>query len=276
MPKDNDLSPQSGLFNTNAQARIGQLHKTAILSSFRSSVHTRDQRLSRNPNRPESPGTDRQVITRYGYNIVAVVAAVTLGGSLLAWHFVEWQGVKIVILVLLLGLLLFTLNFFRDPERVTPAGDNLIIAPADGKVVQIGKTRDDEYLNDEAVQVSIFMSPLNVHVNRYPISGRVTYFRYIPGEYLVAFDDKSSLRNERTHIGIENGKFKVLFKQIAGFVARRIIAEVHEGTAVTAGERFGMIRFGSRVDILLPKSAEVKVKPGDTTSAGETVIAMVS
>ena len=216
------------------------------------------------------------MITRYGYDIVAVVAVVTMGGSLLIWHFVELPGVKIVMLALLLGLFLFTLNFFRDPERATPAGDNLIIAPADGKVVQVGTTRDDEYLKDEAMQVSIFMSPLNVHVNRYPISGRVAYFRHIPGEYLVAFDDKSSLRNERTHIGIENGKFRVLFKQIAGFVARRIIAEVREGAAVTAGARFGMIRFGSRVDVLLPKSAVVKVKPGDITSAGETVIAVVS
>jgi phosphatidylserine decarboxylase len=131
----------------------------------------------------------------------------------------------------------------------------------------------EEYVQGDAVQVSIFMSPLNVHVNRYPITGRVSYYKYFPGEFLVAFDDKSSLRNERTHIGVENGRTKVLFKQIAGFVARRIIANVQVGDSSVAGERFGMIRFGSRVDMIMPRSVAVQVKLGDKTVAGETVIA---
>jgi phosphatidylserine decarboxylase len=118
------------------------------------------------------------------------------------------------------------------------------------------------------------MSPLNVHVNRFPITGKVGYFRHIPGEYLVAFDDKSSLRNERTHIGLENGKVKVLFKQIAGFIARRIVANVKEGDRAVAGERFGMIKFGSRVDVIMPRSVSVMVKVGETTVAGETVLAV--
>ena len=219
---------------------------------------------------------DWTLITRYGYDVVAVVAVMCVGGGILVWHFVELQMLRISLTVVLSGLLLFTLNFFRDPERVTPAGENLIVAPADGRVVLIKDVRDDEFMKEEAVQVSIFMSPLNVHVNRYPISGTVKYFRYFPGEFLVAFDDKSSLRNERTHIGVENGKARVLFKQIAGFIARRIIAEVREGTTVAAGERFGMIRFGSRVDILLPRMAELKVKDGDDTVAGCTVIAVLS
>jgi phosphatidylserine decarboxylase len=117
------------------------------------------------------------------------------------------------------------------------------------------------------------MSPLNVHVNRYPISGTVGYFRYYPGEFLVAFDDKASLRNERTHIGVENGAQRVLFKQIAGFVARRIVADLKVGDRVTAGERFGMIKFGSRVDVIMPRSVTVKVGMGDRTVAGETVLA---
>jgi len=215
------------------------------------------------------------LITKYGYNVVGTVSAITIGGSVLVWQFIEWQGLKVALLVVFLGVLLFTLNFFRDPERVTPKGENLVIAPADGKVVQVVETRDDEYLNDEAVRVSIFMSPLDVHVNRYPISGTVGYYRYIPGEYMVAFDEKSSLHNERTHVGIENGKLKILFKQIAGFVARRIVAEVREGATVVAGERFGMIRFGSRVDILVPRTAELRIRLGDRTIAGETIVAVV-
>jgi phosphatidylserine decarboxylase len=184
--------------------------------------------------------------------------------------------ITVPVTLLLIAVLVFTLNFFRDPERVTPSGEHLIISPADGKVIQVRNVREDEFLKDEAVEVSIFMSPLNVHVNRIPASGRVDYYRYIPGEYLVAFDDKSSLRNERTHIGIANSRFKVFFKQIAGFVARRIIAEVEEGKTVKAGERFGMIRFGSRVDIFIPRNATVKVKVGDVAVAGSTVVAEVS
>jgi phosphatidylserine decarboxylase len=119
------------------------------------------------------------------------------------------------------------------------------------------------------------MSPLDVHVNRFPISGTVRYFRHIPGEFLVAFEEKASSRNERTHIGIENGRTKVLFKQIAGFIARRIVAEVKEGDQAKAGERFGMIRFGSRVDVLIAGKATVNVHVGDKTVAGETVLAVV-
>jgi len=214
-------------------------------------------------------------MTRYGYDAIAITAVLAVGGTWLVWALTDQLWVKVPISLLLVALFGFTLNFFRDPDRVTPAGENLIISPADGKVIQVRSVREDEYMKEEAVEVSIFMSPLNVHVNRIPISGRVDYYRYIPGEYLVAFDDKSSLRNERTHIGIANGRFKVFFKQIAGFVARRIIAEVKEGLTVNAGERFGMIRFGSRVDIFVPKHAVVKVKAGDIAVAGSTVVAEV-
>jgi phosphatidylserine decarboxylase len=215
------------------------------------------------------------VITRYGYDVVAAVIFITVAGTLAIWMLHEGAAVRYTVTGLLAFLLLFTLNFFRDPERTTPPGDGLVIAPADGRVIEIKEVRDDEYLNGDAVQISIFMSPLDVHVNRFPISGRVGYYRYFPGEYLVAFDEKASLRNERTHIGVENGRTRVLFKQIAGFVARRIIAEVNVGDAAVAGARFGMIRFGSRVDVLLPRGAEVSVSKGEATIAGETVLATV-
>lgn len=214
-------------------------------------------------------------ITKYGYHVVLVVCVIVLAGSFVSWHFVEWKALRFGLMGLLLALLIFTLNFFRDPERRVPQDERLILAPADGKVVLIQEVRETEYLNSDALQVSIFMSPLNVHVNRYPISGVVGYFRYFPGEYLVAYDDKASLRNERTHIGVENGKCKVLFKQIAGFVARRIVAPIKAGDEAKAGERFGMIRFGSRVDVLMPKSVQLRVRVGDKTVAGETVLALI-
>jgi phosphatidylserine decarboxylase len=216
------------------------------------------------------------LITKYGYDIVAIVSVVVLAGSVASWFFIEWKIVKFGLILLLLFFLVFTLNFFRDPERVTPDGDDLVISPADGVVVQIKDLHEEEYIKGEAVQVSIFMSPLNVHVNRYPITGKVGYFQHFPGEYLVAYEEKSSLRNERTHIGVENDRVKVLFKQIAGYVARRIIANVNVGDEAVAGQRFGMIRFGSRVDVLLPKGVDIRVKLGEKTVAGETVVAVVS
>ena len=197
-------------------------------------------------------------------------------GSALSWYVVDGKVVKFILLGLLFAFFLFTLYFFRDPERTPPSGDNLVLAPADGEVVVVKEVREDEFLKSGATQVSIFMSPLNVHVNRFPISGRVSLYRYVPGEYLVAYDEKSSLRNERTHIGLQNARLKVLFKQIAGFVARRIVANIKEGDHAVAGERFGMIKFGSRVDVFVPKDLLVKVKLGDKTVAGETVLAVAS
>ncbi|MBM2845114.1 MAG: phosphatidylserine decarboxylase [Bacteroidetes bacterium] len=215
------------------------------------------------------------MISKYGYDVVLVVVLVTLIGSLLSWNLIEWRPVKYGVITFLLLFLIFTLNFFRDPERDTPSGENLVISPADGEVVLIKDVVEDEYLKGDGIQVSIFMSPLNVHVNRFPINGRVGYYRYIPGEYLVAFDEKSSFRNERTHIGVERDSVKVLFKQIAGFVARRIVANVAVGDTAIAGARFGMIKFGSRVDVIIPKGSEIKVKLGDKPVAGETVLAVI-
>ena len=215
-------------------------------------------------------------IARYGYDVVGTVAAICALLAVAIWLLIDPKTVKITLIALLGAAFLFTLYFFRDPDRSVPSGEQWVLAPADGKVLLVREVHESEFLNGEAIQVSIFMSPLNVHVNRFPISGTVRHVRHVPGEYLVAFDEKSSSRNERTLIGIERGETRVLFTQIAGFIARRIVAEVAEGDRAVAGERFGMIKFGSRVDVFLPKGVRVMVVPGDVTVAGETILADLS
>jgi phosphatidylserine decarboxylase len=216
------------------------------------------------------------VITRFGYDVVAIVAGGVLLGVLLAWFFVDPRMLRYGVIVVLLLILVLTVSFFRDPDRVTPRGEGLVIAPADGRVVQVADVEETEYLKSRSVQVSIFMSPLDVHVNRFPISGRVEFFRHLPGKYLVAFADKSSEENERTLIGIGDGRRRVLFKQVAGFIARRIIAPLQVGDSAVAGARFGMIRFGSRVDVIVPADSHVRVKVGDRAVAGETILAVLT
>ncbi|MBS1494170.1 MAG: phosphatidylserine decarboxylase family protein [Bacteroidetes bacterium] len=219
-------------------------------------------------------------ITFYGRDVVlkmVIICALIFCGSLFVPIFI----VKVILLLLVIFLMSFTFYFFRDPERSIPQNydDSMILAPGDGKIVVIEdiiNKEDNLYAKGEPLkQVSIFLSPLNVHVNRNPTNGTVKYYKYIEGEYLVAFDHKSSDRNERTEIGIEDrmGR-KVLFKQIAGFVARRIVCDLDEGDTVKAGERFGMIKFGSRVDILLKPDTEIKVKLNDMVTGGETVVAV--
>lgn len=169
---------------------------------------------------------------------------------------------------------LIVLQFFRNPVRQTAASAGEVIAPADGKVVVIEETTDDEYLQSRALQVSIFMSPFNVHVNRSPVQGTVDYFKYHPGKYLVAWHPKSSTENERTTLALRTaGGAKVMLRQIAGALARRIVCYSRPGDALAAGQEFGFIKFGSRVDIFLPLGTEINVKLGDVTVGGETVIA---
>src|SRR5574337_1092399 len=188
------------------------------------------------------------MITRYGYDVFFTIAAICLVAIVVAILFIEPKVFKFSVIIVALVLLGFTVNFFRDPNRVTPAGSNLVISPADGKVIVVKKIQEQEYFHLEVTQISIFMSPLNVHVNRNPISGAVQHLRYVKGEYFAAFEDKASEKNEQMIIGIEGERGKVLFKQIAGFVARRIVCTLHVGDTVKAGDRFGMIKFGSRVD----------------------------
>ncbi|MCC6727670.1 MAG: phosphatidylserine decarboxylase family protein [Saprospiraceae bacterium] len=171
-------------------------------------------------------------------------------------------------------LFLLVLQFFRNPSReIVVADDNIIYAPADGKIVVIEEAHEGEYFNDKRLQVSIFMSPTNVHVNRNPVSGTVNYFRYHPGKYLVAWHPKSSTENERTTLVIDNGEDEVLLRQIAGAMAKRIGAYVNEGDQVHQGKDFGFIKFGSRVDLFLPLDAKIEVQMGQKVRGNKTVIA---
>lgn len=179
-----------------------------------------------------------------------------------------------VILFISIFLFLVILQFFRNPKVVTHVNEKQVIAPADGKVVVIEKVVEDEYFNAERKQVSIFMSPVNVHVNRSPVSGIVKYFKYHAGKYLVAWHPKSSTENERTTMVLDLGNgLEVLVRQIAGAMARRIKWYVDEGSELEQGTEFGFIKFGSRVDIFLPINAEIKVNIGDKTKGGKTILA---
>ncbi len=168
----------------------------------------------------------------------------------------------------------FTLYFFRDPERTPPQeAEALLLAPADGKVVEIAEEEEPRYLKGPARRVSIFLSPLNVHVNRAPASGVIEYERYVPGDYLVAWHPKASEKNERSELGLKHPSgTKVLFKQIAGAVARRIVYHLEEGDTVEAGARFGLVKFGSRMDVLVPPHVRISAEVGDHVRAGETVL----
>jgi phosphatidylserine decarboxylase len=211
------------------------------------------------------------MLTKYGYTTIGISALISFLLIVVSFFIQNVYG-KYTLVALALFVLIFTLNFFRDPDRTTPIKDNIIVAPADGKILIIKDVVEKRYLNEEAVQISIFMSPLNVHVNRIPIDGKVEYLKYIEGEYLVAYHDKADERNERSEIGIQSKFGKVLFTQVAGMVARRIVYDLSLEDSVKMGERFGMIRFGSRVDVIVPKKWELKVKEGDITTAGETIL----
>lgn len=169
---------------------------------------------------------------------------------------------------------ILVLQFFRDPKITLTLGENLVVAPADGKVVVIEETEEPECLKDRRKQISIFMSPLNVHINRMPVSGKVSFFRYHPGKFLVAWHPKSSTENERTTMAIKMKKgTELVVRQIAGAVARRIRWYVDKDSELSQGDEFGFIKFGSRVDVFLPLDAKIVVKEGDITKGGRTVLA---
>ncbi|MBN4066138.1 phosphatidylserine decarboxylase family protein [Candidatus Amoebophilus asiaticus] len=179
---------------------------------------------------------------------------------------------SVVTISLLFFVILF--RFFRDPVRNISPSDKQIFAPADGSIVAIEEVDETEYFKDKRTQISIFMSPFDVHINRSPISGKVKYFRYYPGKYFMAFHPKSSIHNERTSIVFENGnKFEILIRQIAGFLARRIVYYVKEGDDINQGDQFGFIKFGSRVDLLLPTDLRITVKLNEKVIGGKSVIA---
>jgi len=213
---------------------------------------------------------------REGIKII-LIATLLLGG--INFGLYEWLGDNWItksILVLSLVFYVLILQFFRNPQRYTHINEKHIIAPADGKVVVIEDVEEPEYFKGVRKQISIFMSPVNVHVNRYPISGKVTYQRYFPGKYLVAWHPKSSTENERTTVVVQNEQGSVLFRQIAGALARRIVCYAKEGAAAQQGGEFGFIKFGSRIDIFIPTDCKVLVSLEQKTKGGETVIAEFS
>lgn len=211
------------------------------------------------------------MFTKYGYVTLGIISILVFAVICLAF-FVQNIYVKYFLLILSIFFLVFSLYFFRDPDRSTPKIENAVFSPADGRVLFVKDVFDNKFINGKAKQVSIFMSPLNVHVNRFPIDGTMAMVKYIPGKYIAAFEDKASEENERAEFGIESKFGKVFYTQVAGFIARRIIYEVNEGDTVTAGRRFGMIKFGSRVDVVVPENCTVKIKKDDDVVAGETVL----
>jgi len=215
-------------------------------------------------------------IHKEGYNILLVFFILIGIIDFLAFFFIPNEIIEIPIILTAISAFFyaFCIFFFRVPNREIQADDRFINAPADGKIVVIEETNETEYFKDKRIQVSIFMSPLNVHINWFPISGVVKYCKYHKGKYLVAWHPKSSILNERNTVVVENKSgIEILFRQIAGTVARRIVCFAKENQEATQGKQFGLIKFGSRVDIFLPKNVKIKVKVGQKVTGNRTVIA---
>ena len=209
-----------------------------------------------------------------GYKIIVIAFILSITGILLAEKFIEIIWVVKAIQIIILAFLFIVLQFFRNPKRATNLNENTIIAPVDGKVVVIEEVEEPEYFKDKRLQVSIFMSPINVHVTRYAMGGVVKYSKYHPGKYLVAWHPKASTENERTTIVLDNKVFgEVLYRQIAGALAKRIVNYAKEGTEVIQGADAGFIKFGSRVDLYLPIGTELTIKLGDVVKGGTQVVA---
>jgi phosphatidylserine decarboxylase len=214
-------------------------------------------------------------IHKEGYTSIALcVLFIFVLNALIQFYFPQYHALKWIIYILSFLLFVIILQFFRSPNFAIDADEKNVLCPADGKVVVIEETEEAEYLKDKRIQISVFMSPVNVHVNRNPVAGVIKYFKYHPGKYLVAWHPKSSTENERTSIVIETSAgIPVLFRQIAGAMARRIVWYVKEGEKVDQGQQFGFIKFGSRVDVFLPLGSKINVNIGDVVKGGRTVLA---
>ncbi|WP_166385174.1 MULTISPECIES: phosphatidylserine decarboxylase family protein [unclassified Polaribacter] len=209
-----------------------------------------------------------------GYKIIVITFIITIVGVLLADNLISIPWLVKAIQVLLLAFLVIVLQFFRNPKRVAPLNDNVLVAPVDGKVVVIEEVEEPEYFKGKRLQVSIFMSPINVHVTRYAMSGVVKYSKYHPGKYLVAWHPKASTENERTTVVVNNAAFgDVLYRQIAGALAKRIVNYAKVGDTAVQGADAGFIKFGSRVDLFLPLGTKLNVSLNDTVKGGVQVIA---
>jgi phosphatidylserine decarboxylase len=210
-----------------------------------------------------------------GGKIILTATTLTVAIFLLSHQFITILWLEKAIQVITLIFLVLILQFFRNPTRNVAINDNHIIAPVDGKVVVIEEVYEEEYFKDKRLQVSIFMSPINVHVTRYPVNGKINFSKYHPGKYLVAWHPKASTENERTTVVVENRIWgEVLYRQIAGALARRIVNYAEEGMQVVQGSDAGFIKFGSRVDIFLPLGTEVEVKLNQKAVGGKTIIAI--
>ena len=208
---------------------------------------------------------------REGLIFIAIAALVATGTFAFALNRRSWPLWLLAFLLTVIAL--WVAYFFRDPERNGERGDRLVIAPADGKVVLINDVDEPSFMGGKARRVSIFMNVFNVHVNRYPVSGTVRYLKYNPGKFLNAAAEKSSVENEQMSVGIETPRGRILVRQIAGLIARRIVTYSTDGEHVEQAQRMGLIRFGSRVDVFLPMNATLKVRIGDVTLAGTSVVA---
>ena len=208
---------------------------------------------------------------REGLPFIAIGAVLALVATWWAFRRGAWPFWLLAVVMIIVAV--WVAYFFRDPERSGERGDHVVISPADGKVVLITEVDEPAFIHGRAMRVSIFMNVFSVHVNRYPISGIVKYVQYNPGKFLNAAVEKSSLENEQRSVGIESGPYRILVRQIAGLIARRIVTYSREGERVEQGERMGLIRFGSRVDVFMPTDATIRVKVGELAIAGSTPIA---
>lgn len=216
-------------------------------------------------------------IHKEGYTTIALtILFIFILNAVVQYLLPDYTWFIWLIYILSFSLFVIVLQFFRSPAISIIKNDEHVICPADGKVVVIEETVEDEYLKEKRIQVSVFMSPINVHINRNPISGIVKYYKYHPGKFLFAWNPKSSTENERTTVVVENKSgVSVLFRQIAGALARRIVCYSKEGQEVIQGDEFGFIKFGSRVDLFLPLGTDIKVGLGDTVKGGITVLAQL-
>ncbi len=206
---------------------------------------------------------------------VMIIPLGALAAGCLAAGYLATGVAWIVAAAVFAALALFTGFFFRDPARRVPSGDGLVISGGDGKVVTVEEVESDPFIGGPATQISVFLSIVNVHVNRIPISGVIRLRQRIEGKFKLAFKDEASGDNAQMVLGIEGDKGRVLIKQIVGFVARRIVCNVHEGDQVRIGDRFGLIRFGSRIDVVVPAGTEIRVKNGDRVRGGETILGVL-
>ena len=208
---------------------------------------------------------------REGYLFIGIAAAAAASTFAVALARRSWALWLLAIIVTVIAL--WVAYFFRDPERTGERGANVVVAPADGKLILITEIDEPAFIGGKALRLSIFMNVFNVHVNRYPIDGTVKYVHYNKGKFLNAAAEKSSLENEQSSVGIESGPYRIMVRQIAGLIARRIVTYSHVGDTATQGQRMGIIRFGSRVDVFIPTDSKLRVPLGTMTTAGTTILA---